>query len=104
MINKKIELEEAILLIIKSIATKPERISIYTRETYDQEKGEVLQVNIKVATEDIPVCIGRGGTTAEAIRKLSCLIAKKLELDKRLYVRIDAPQLPGNHFYKQGQI
>ena len=97
--NDKLEqLKESILILVKSIAKNQDEVELHTEEKYSEEKGDFTMINIKVATPDIPVCIGSGGTTAESIRRLACLFARRLDYDKRLFVRIDAPTMPRNHF------
>jgi len=102
MTDKLEQLKEAVLTLVKSITKNPDKVSLHTEDQTSEEKGDFLQINIKVATEDIPVCIGAGGTTAESIRRLTCLMARQLDYDKRLFVRVDAPQMPKNHYeFKQ---
>lgn len=80
---------------LSAIVAKPERITIYTSER--QENGEnVMQINIKVADEDTPVCIGRGGSTAEALRRIVILAAQRLGYERTISMRVDAPPLPRN--------
>lgn len=102
MDNKLEQLKEDVSDLVKSITKNPDAVSLHTEEQRDQEKGEFVLISIKVATEDIPVCIGTGGSTAEAIRRLTCLIARRLDYDKRLFVRIDAPVMPKNHYDFKG--
>lgn len=102
MDNKINQLKDSILGLIQSITKKPEEVILHVEDKTDEEKGDFVLINIKVATEDIPVCIGTGGSTAESIRRLTCLMARRMEYDKRLFVRIDAPAMPKNHYdFKQ---
>lgn len=98
MNDKLEELKESVLSLVKSITRNPNEVSLHTEDQFSEEKGELLLISIKVATEDIPVCIGTGGSTAESIRRFTCLIARRLDYDRRLFVRIDAPVMPKNHY------
>lgn len=101
--NDKLEqLKESVLSLVKSITRNPTEVTLHTEDQFNEEKGDLLLINIKVATEDIPVCIGTGGSTAESIRRLTCLMARRLDYDKRLFVRIDAPVMPKNHYDFKG--
>lgn len=102
MDNKLEQLKDNVLTLIKSITKRPEEVSLHIEDQHDHEKGDLVLISIKVSTEDIPICIGTGGITAEAIRRLTCLIARRLDYDKRLFVRIDAPVMPKNHFDFKG--
>lgn len=51
--------------IVKSLASKPEKVKI-TRES----KGEVTQFKVKVDDEDMGLIIGRQGKIIRAIRTL----------------------------------
>lgn len=101
--NDKIEnLTKSVADLVKMIASKPDHVFLHSEIKNDPEKGQFLQINIKVEPEDIPVCIGLGGRVAESIRLIACLIARKIEFDMRLFVRVDAPRMPKNHFdFKQ---
>ena len=98
MDNKLEQLKDDVLMLVRSITKYPEQVSLHVENKTDNEKGNFVLISIKVASEDIPVCIGQGGSTAESIRRLTCLIARKLEYENRLFVRIDAPVMPKNHF------
>lgn len=102
MDNKLNQLKENVLSLVKSITKYPDDVNIHAEEQTTDDKGEFILISIKVATEDIPVCIGTGGSTAESIRRLTCLIARRLDYDKRLFVRIDAPVMPKNHYDFKG--
>lgn len=92
--------KEVILAMVKSFVSDPEAVELFISEESD-EKGEYTQINIKVASKDIPKAIGQGGTTADAIRRIAVLSAVKAEYPKMLFVRVDAPRMPSNHFYKE---
>jgi predicted RNA-binding protein YlqC (UPF0109 family) len=102
MDNKLDQLKDNVLILVKSITKNPTEVSLHVEEQHSEDKGEFVLISIKVSSEDIPVCIGQGGSTAEAIRRLTCLVARRLEYDKRLFVRIDAPVMPKNHFDFKG--
>jgi len=65
--------------IIKSIATKPEAVSI--NKSVD-ERGVLLEV--KVAAEDLPLIVGKQGRVIKKIRELVRIIA----LRERAFVNI----------------
>ena len=65
--------------IIKSIATKPEAVSI--NKSVD-ERGVLLEV--KVAAEDLPLIVGKQGRVIKKIRELVKMIA----LRERAFVNI----------------
>jgi predicted RNA-binding protein YlqC (UPF0109 family) len=92
------EIKEIILTMVKSITKYPDDVVLNIQEIQDAERGEVVQINIKVNTEDIPSCIGSGGSTAEAIRRVAILTGKRIRFPKSLFIRVDAPELPKNHF------
>jgi len=91
-------LESFLSEIIKGIVTRPDQIEMHFTDRKDETKGEMTIVNIKVAIEDIPICIGAGGTVADAIRRLAVMVCKKIGYDKYLFVRVDAPRMPNNYF------
>lgn len=93
-----LETKELILTVVKGIVSSPDEVELNISEESD-DKGEYTQVNIKVAREDIPKAIGQKGTTADAIRRIAVLCAIKNGYKKMLFVRVDAPRMPKNHFY-----
>lgn len=88
--------EQVLRDILIGIVTKPEEIDLHFSEDVDQ-RGDVTVVNVKLAREDVGAAIGQGGKNAEAIRKVVGLIGYK-RTGKRIYVKIDAPRLPKNHY------
>ena len=86
-----------VLDMVKGIVSYPDDVELHLTEDSD-DKGEIIIINIKVAKEDIGLCIGEGGTTAEAIRKIVGLIGFR-QTEKRVYAKIDAPKLPKNHYH-----
>lgn len=96
------KLEEFLIAILTNIVNYPDKVQIHFSDIDDKEKGEMTIVNIKVATEDIPLCIGAGGTVADSIRRLAVLVCRKIGYTRNLFVRVDAPKMPKNHFeFKQ---
>lgn len=82
--------------VLKSFVKHPEDVELH--ETTDtDEKGELVIINVKVNRADIGICIGTEGNTAEALRKIAGLIGFK-HTGKRIYVKIDAPKIPKDHY------
>lgn len=100
MTEKLEELKTLIVTMVKLITKNPEDVAIHADDKACDDKGDYTIINIKVSGEDVPICIGTGGTTADAIRRLACLFARNIGYTRRLYVRIDAPVMPKNHFFK----
>lgn len=92
--------EDLLLNILKGIVEKPEEIDLHFSEEQD-ERGELTVVNVKLAREDVGACIGQKGKNAEAIRRVVGLVGFK-KTGKRVYVKIDAPRIPKNHFEFSG--
>jgi predicted RNA-binding protein YlqC (UPF0109 family) len=92
------QLEEFILQIMTGIVSKPDEIKLNFVDQEDEEKGEMTVINIKVAIEDIPLCIGTGGSTADSVRRLAVLASRKIGYERTIFLRIDAPKMPKNHF------
>ena len=90
------EVQSILSQIIKGIVSKPEEVVLHATNDKD-DKGDIVIINIKLNKTDIGVCIGKGGENAEAIRRIIGLIGFKLT-GTRVYVKIDAPQIPKNHF------
>ena len=82
--------------ILEGIVERPDEIELNFSEETD-ERGEVTVVNVKLAREDVGACIGQKGKNAEAIRRVVGLVGFK-KTGKRVYVKIDAPRIPKNHF------
>lgn len=89
-------IERILLDIIKGFVDFPDQVELHKTDDVD-EQGELVVVNVKLAREDVGMCIGQKGSTAEALRKIVGLIAFK-QLGKRVYVKIDAPRIPRSHF------
>lgn len=89
--------ENVIKLIVQGFVEFPDEVELHVEEKTDSE-GELTVVNIKVRPEDVGVCIGEKGSTADALRRIIGLVGYK-QNDKRVFVRIDAPKMPRNHFY-----
>ncbi len=90
------QIESLGIQLFKAIVECPDEVETHISEGSD-EKGELTIINVKVNKKDVGVCIGDQGKTAEAIRRVIGLIGFK-KLGVRLYVKIDAPRLPKNHF------
>lgn len=82
--------------VIKGFVSKPNDVELYESMDSD-EKGELTIINVKVNRADIGICIGTQGNTAEALRKVAGLVGFK-QTGKRIYVKIDAPKIPKDHF------
>lgn len=83
-------------MVLKSMVSNPEAVALHVSSESD-DHGDVEVINVKVDPSDVGLCIGVGGTTAEALRKIIGNIGFK-QLNKRVYVRIDAPKIPKSHF------
>ena len=90
------QVEELLKKIIVGIVSEPDNVEIHLSDDND-DKGEIAILNVKVAKHDIGVCIGKGGETAEAIRKIVGLFGFQ-QTNKRVYVKIDAPKIHKDHF------
>lgn len=96
--DKKKELKQDLIDIVKKFVSKPNEVDINVNE-YEEAEEKKADINLKVSEQDIPICIGVKGSTAEALRKLCILIARNKEYDRNIYFRVDAPKLPKNHYY-----
>lgn len=96
VINKVIKKE--VVDIVQKIVDNPEEVDINVQEK-EEEEDKYTQINIKVAKGDIPKCIGVQGATADALRRLTVLIARKHGYKDGIFLRVDAPPRPKNHFY-----
>lgn len=88
--------QELVLELVKGMVKHPDQVELYLTDEKD-EQGEITIINIKVAKEDVGLCIGKGGKTAEALRTIIGLIGFR-QCEKRCYAKIDAPKFPKNHF------
>ena len=88
--------EKLLTELIKGFVNQPDEVETYV-ETETDEQGEIAIIHVKVAKEDVGACIGQKGSNSEAIRKVIGLVGFK-QLGKRVYVKIDAPKIPKNHF------
>lgn len=82
--------------VIKGFVQFPEDVELFESVDSD-DKGELSIINVKVNRADIGICIGSQGNTAEALRKVAGLVGFK-QTGKRIYVKIDAPKIPKDHF------
>ena len=90
------EIKNFLLSILKGMVDNPDAIELHFSDEVD-DQGEIVIINVKLAREDVGMCIGQKGSTAEAIRKVVGLVGYK-QCGKRIYVKIDAPKMPKNHF------
>ena len=90
------EIEQLLHSVIRAIVAYPDDVEMHT-EVGNDERGELTTIHVKVNNADVGLCIGEGGKTAEAIRKIVSLAAHR-RLEKRVYTKIDAPRVPKNHF------
>ena len=88
--------EDLLKGILRAIVDYPEDVQVHATEISD-EKGELVMLNVKVHKDDVGACIGSGGKTAEAIRRVIALVGFK-QLDQRVYVKVDAPKIPKTYF------
>ena len=88
--------KELLKNLICGFVNNPEAVELYVDKETD-DKGEVNIIHVKVDKDDVGICIGSSGTTAEALRKIVGLIGFK-QLNGRVYVKIDAPKIPKDHF------
>ena len=90
------KVEKLLKDIISGIVDNKEAVEIFTSINKD-ERGDITILNIKVDKNDIGICIGRNGETAEAVRRVIGLFGFQTT-GKRIYVKIDAPKIYKNHF------
>lgn len=90
------QVENFLSEIVKGIVTKPDEVQTHVSDEKNED-GNLTLINVKVAKEDVGLCIGEKGKTAEAIRRVVGLYGFQ-RLKKRVYVKIDAPKVPRNHF------
>jgi len=97
MQQEKLEaIKELLQTMLDAIVKHPQRVVLYVTER-EEDGEEMTQINIKVADEDTPVCIGRGGSTAEALRRIVILAAQRLGYERTVSMRVDAPPIPKNY-------
>jgi len=94
------KIKDLILVMVKSIVSKPDEVEIHSSEETGY-KGEYTQINIKCAEKDVHIAIGSEGTTAESVRRIALLYAVQLNYTRSIAIRVDAPILPSNYFYKK---
>lgn len=94
--------EQILTEIIKGIVSTPDAVQTHTALETGEDGVETIVINVKVADNDVGACIGKGGMTAEAIRKVIALIGFK-ELGKNVFMRVDAPKMPKNHFFNENK-
>lgn len=89
--------ESLIKQIVGGFVKNPNDIHLHIEDITDDE-GELIIINIKVNAEDVGVCIGEKGSTADALRRIVGLVGFR-QTGKRVFLRIDAPKIPRNYFY-----
>ena len=88
--------QQLLMDMLKGFVSKPDDIQIHVGEQKDDD-GILNVVNVKVNPVDVAITVGKGGRTADAIRVVIGLVGFNLT-GNRVYVKIDAPKLPRNHF------
>ena len=88
--------QNLLVQVVKGFVNFPESVETFVSEDTD-DKGTLIMINVKVHKDDVGTCIGEGGKTAEAIRKVIGIVGFK-QSGKRIYVKIDAPKVPKTHF------
>jgi predicted RNA-binding protein YlqC (UPF0109 family) len=82
--------------ILRSFVSVPEEVETFA-STQTDDKGELTVINVRVNKADVGICIGERGYTAEAMRRLIGIVGFK-QSGERVYVKIDAPKIPPNHY------
>jgi predicted RNA-binding protein YlqC (UPF0109 family) len=90
-------IQKLLLVILHSMVKDTDAVELHVSDQSDSS-GEFKLINVKVATRDLGVCIGKEGMTAEAIRRIIGVSGME-KLHTRIVVKIDAPRLAKNHFY-----
>lgn len=80
------ELKALLHLILSKIVSMPSDIRIELSDRTD-EKGEYVLMSIRLNVNDLGVCIGEGGLTAEALRRIINVIGYSVT-NKRVYIKI----------------
>lgn len=83
--------ENLLLTIMQGFVSNPDEVELVSSNEED-EKGDFVMLTIKVSKEDVGLCIGEKGNTAEALRRIIGLIGFK-QVGKRVYVKVDAPKI-----------
>lgn len=84
-------IEQLLTSIVQSFVTTPDDVCLTVSEESD-DKGDLVMIHVKVNKQDVGMCIGEKGITAEAIRRVVGLAGFR-QLNKRVFVKIDAPRL-----------
>jgi len=85
--------------MLQSMVKDVDAVELHVSDQADST-GDFKLINVKVAIQDLGVCIGKQGMTAEAIRRVIGVAAME-KLYTRVQVKIDAPRLAKNHYYNQ---
>ena len=90
--------KQFVLETIRLFVDHPTEVEVWAKE---EEGTDIVNVHVKTNKNDVGVCIGSKGSTAEALRKIIGIIGFK-QTGKKIYVKIEAPKIPKNHFYQEG--
>ena len=74
-------MEEFVAYLVKNLVSNPDEVKVSLRE----EEGRI-EIDIRVAHEDIGKVIGRGGNTVNALRTITRVIAARL--GKRVHLEL----------------
>lgn len=85
--------------LLKGFVNYPDDVATHV-STDSDDKGELSMINVRVHKDDVGLCIGEKGKTAEAIRRIISLAGFR-QMGTRVYVKIDAPKIPKDHFNYQ---
>lgn len=85
--EKKDAVEGIVRTMVESICAYPEKLQILSEETL-YEGEPFLRLNVLVGKEDVSVCIGSKGSTADSLRRIATLTAQKLEYERGVYLRV----------------
>ena len=75
------QLENLLLMLARSLVEEPERVEVSGTETDSR-----VDLELRVAPEDMGMIIGRGGRTIRAIRTV--VKAASVKLEKRVNVEV----------------
>ena len=93
-------LKELTKEVVMEMVNEPDEVETHEVETLDDNDEKLTIIHVKVAEQDIGLCIGKGGSNAMALRRIIGLAGMQRGID--VLVKIDAPkrnqQLPENHF------
>lgn len=86
--------------IVQEMVNEPDEVETHNREVLDDDDEKLTIIHVKVAEQDIGLCIGKEGSNAKALRRIVGLAG--MQRGENVLVKIDAPirgkGLPKNHF------